>query len=141
MSIFGISPEKEASLAERMKALGVSENDLRETFIRSSGPGGQNVNKVSTCVQLIHVPTGLAVKCQKERSQAQNRFLARRLLLDRIERMQKGVLQSEQMRIEKIRRQKRKRSKRAQEKILADKHAQSDKKALREKVDPAGYEH
>jgi protein subunit release factor B len=140
MSIFGISPEKETALAERMKDLGVREDDLRETFIRSSGPGGQNVNKVSTCVQLIHVPTGLAVKCQKERSQAQNRFLARRLLLDRIERVQKGVLQAEQMRIEKIRRQKRKRSKRAQEKILVAKHAQSDKKALRGKVDPSGEE-
>jgi peptide chain release factor len=135
MSLFNISPEKEKALIERMEHLGVSESDIRETFVRSSGPGGQNVNKVSTCVHLIHLPTGLTVKCQKERSQALNRFLARRLLLDRIERMQKGVLQAEQMRREKIRRQKRRRSKRAQEKILEAKHAQSEKKAWRSRVE------
>jgi peptide chain release factor len=140
MSLFSISPEKENALLERMKRLGVSEEDLRETFIRSSGPGGQNVNKVSSCVQLLHVPTGFSVKCQKERSQALNRFLARRLLLDRIERAQKGVLQAEQMRIEKIRRQKRRRSKRAQEKILDAKHAQSEKKLMRGRVDRSGDE-
>jgi protein subunit release factor B len=119
-----------------MRALGVSEEDLRETFIRASGPGGQNVNKVSSCVHLLHVPTGLSVKCQQERSQALNRFLARRLLLDRIERLKKGIVQAEKMRVEKIRRQKRKRSKRAQEKILADKHLQAEKKATRMKVRP-----
>jgi len=134
MSIFNISPEKEKALLERMQHLGVSESDIRESFVRSSGPGGQNVNKVSSCVQLIHLPTGLTVKCQKERSQALNRFLARRLLLDRIERMQKGILQAEQARREKIRRQKRRRSKRAQEKILEAKHAQAEKKAWRAKV-------
>jgi len=136
MSLFNISPEKENALAERMRALGVSEEDLRETFIRASGPGGQNVNKVSSCVHLLHVPTGLSVKCQQERSQALNRFLARRLLLDRIERLKKGIVQAEKMRVEKIRRQKRKRSKRAQEKILADKHLQAEKKATRMKVRP-----
>lgn len=134
MSLFNISPEKENTLIERMELLGVSESDIRETFVRSSGPGGQNVNKVSTCVHLLHLPTGLSVKCQKERSQALNRFLARRLLLDRIERMQKGVLQAEQTRREKIRRQKRRRSKRAQEKILEAKHAQAEKKALRSRI-------
>ena len=134
MSLFIISSEKEKALLARMEQLGVSEGDIRETFVRSSGPGGQNVNKVSTCVHLLHLPSGLSVKCQKERSQALNRFLARRLLLDRIERMQKGVLQTEQMRREKIRRQKRRRSKRAQEKILEAKHVQSEKKARRSKV-------
>ena len=136
MTLFNISPEKEQALSERMKQLGVSESDIRENFVRASGPGGQNVNKVSTCVQLLHLPTGLSVKCQQERSQALNRFLARRLLLDRIERVQKGVLQAEQMRVEKIRRQKRKRSKRAQEKTLEAKHAQSEKKAMRSRVQP-----
>jgi protein subunit release factor B len=136
MSLFNISPEKETALQERMDRLGVSESDFRETFIRSSGPGGQKVNKTSSCVQLLHVPTGLAVKCQQERSQALNRFLARRLLLDRIERMQTGVVIAEKQRIEKLKRQKRRRSRRAQEKILEQKHIQSEKKSLRAKVKP-----
>jgi protein subunit release factor B len=134
MSLFNISPEKETALQERMDRLGVSESDFRETFIRSSGPGGQKVNKTSSCVQLLHVPTGLAVKCQQERSQALNRFLARRLLLDRIERIQTGVVSAEKQRIEKLKRQKRRRSRRAQEKILEQKHIQSEKKSLRAKV-------
>jgi len=129
-----ISAEKEKALLERMARLGVAESDLRETFVRSSGPGGQKVNKTSTCVQLVHVPTGLTVKCQRERSQAMNRFLARRLLLDRIERLQKGVVEAERQRTEKIRRQKRKRSKRAREKMLEAKRRQSEKKGLRAKV-------
>ena len=136
MSLFNISPEKETALQERMDRLGVSESDFRETFIRSSGPGGQKVNKTSSCVQLLHVPTGLAVKCQQERSQALNRFLARRILLDRIERMQTGVVSAEKQRIEKLKRQKRRRSRRAQEKILEQKHIQSEKKSLRAKVKP-----
>ena len=119
-----------------MDRLGVSESDFRETFIRSSGPGGQKVNKTSSCVQLLHVPTGLAVKCQQERSQALNRFLARRILLDRIERIQTGVVIAEKQRIEKLKRQKRRRSRRAQEKILEQKHIQSEKKSLRAKVKP-----
>ena len=131
-----VSPEKEQALRERMKRLGVEESDLRETFIRSSGPGGQNVNKTSTCVFLVHLPTGLSVKCQRERSQALNRHLARRLLLDRIERLQAGVRAQEKMEREKIRRQKRRRSKRAKEKVLLEKHRQSEKKELRSRVIP-----
>lgn len=131
MSIFTVSAEKENLLQERMAQLGVSEEDLRETFVRSSGPGGQKVNKTSSCVQLVHLPTGLSVKCQQERSQLLNRFLARRLLLDRIERLQRGLVEAEKMRCEKIRRQKRKRSKRAKEKILQDKHHQAAKKLQR----------
>jgi len=129
-----ISSEKEKALLERMARLGVVESDLRETFVRSSGPGGQKVNKTSTCVQLVHVPTGMTVKCQRERSQAMNRFLARRLLLDRIERLQRGVIEAERERAEKIRRQKRKRSKRAREKMLEAKRRQSEKKGLRAKI-------
>ncbi|OHE24223.1 MAG: peptide chain release factor 1 [Syntrophobacterales bacterium RBG_19FT_COMBO_59_10] len=129
-----ISLEKETALRERMTRLGVREEDLRETFIRSSGPGGQKVNKTATCVFLVHLPTGLSVKCQQERSQALNRFLARRLLLDRIERLRTGLVSAEKMRIEKTRRQKRRRSRRAQEKTLAGKHLQSEKKALRARV-------
>lgn len=134
MSLFTVSTEKEKALSERMTSLGVAESDLRETFVRSSGPGGQKVNKTSSCVQLVHIPTGLAVKCQRERSQAVNRFLARRLLLDRIEKLQKGVVEAEKDRVEKIRRQKRKRSKRAKEKMLDAKHRHSEKKGLRSKI-------
>jgi len=117
-----------------MDKLGVRESDLKETFVRSSGPGGQKVNKTSSCVFLIHTPTGLTVKCQQERSQALNRFLARRILLDRIEKLQSGLISAEEMRIAKIRRQKRRRSKRAKERMLADKHARTGKKQLRSKV-------
>ena len=105
-----ISQEKEAALRQRMERLGVREDEFRETFIRSSGPGGQKVNKTSSCVYLVHLPTGLTVKCQQERSQTLNRFLARRLLLDRIERLKTGLVSAEKMRVEKIRRQKRRRS-------------------------------
>jgi len=130
-----ISPEKEKAIAERMIRLGVSEEDLRETFVRSSGPGGQNVNKTATCVYLVHLPTGLSVKCQQDRSQNVNRLLARRLLLDRIERLKTGQISAEKARIEKIRRQKRRRSQRAQEKTLELKHRQSEKKKLRGKIE------
>jgi peptide chain release factor len=131
-----ISLDKETALRERMERLGVREDEFRETFIRSSGPGGQKVNKTSTCVFLVHLPTGLSVKCQQERSQALNRFLARRLLLDRIERLRTGLVSAEKARIEKIRRQKRRRSVRAREKILEAKRIQSAKKSLRTRVGP-----
>jgi len=134
MSIFGVSLEKEEALKERMVKLGIREEDLVEKFIRSQGHGGQNVNKTSTCVYLKHLPTGFEVKCQQERSQALNRFLARRLLSDKIENSILGKLSAEQQRREKIRRQKRKRTKRAQEKILAEKHRQSEKKQERKKL-------
>ena len=126
-----ISQEKETALHQRMERLGVREEEFRETFIRSSGPGGQKVNKTSSCVYLVHVPTGLSVKCQRERSQTLNRFLARRLLLDRIERLRTGLIAAEKTRVEKIRRQKRRRSRRAKEKILEAKHLRSETKALR----------
>jgi len=131
-----ISQEKETALRQRMERLGVREEEFRETFIRSSGPGGQKVNKTSSCVHLVHLPTGLTVKCQQERSQTLNRFLARRLLLDRIERLKTGLVSAERMRTEKIRRQKRRRSRRAQEKILEAKHLQSEKKTLRTRISP-----
>src|SRR5665811_1642012 len=123
-----ISSEKENEIAARMQELGVSDNDFEESFVRSSGPGGQKVNKSSSCVYLVHIPTGLSVKCQRERSQSLNRYLARRLLLDKIERLQKGFIAEEKEKLEKIRRQKRKRSKRAKEKILTAKHQRAQAK-------------
>jgi peptide chain release factor len=126
--------EKENALRQLMKHLGVRQEDIEEKFIRSHGPGGQNVNKVSTCVYLRHIPTGIEVKCQQERSQAQNRFFARELLLKKIESSILGKLSAERKRIEKIRRQKRKRSRRAKLKVLEVKRRHSEKKALRVSV-------
>jgi protein subunit release factor B len=134
MSAFPVSPEKETQLSRRMAALGVREVDLIETFVRSGGHGGQNVNKTSTCVILFHRPTGLQVKCQATRQQGLNRFLARRLLLDKIEERQMGFVAARRDEVERIRRQKRKRSRRAKERMLADKAYHADKKASRKKV-------
>jgi protein subunit release factor B len=134
MSAFPVSLEKEAQLARRMAALGVRDADIEETFVRSGGHGGQNVNKTSTCVMLLHRPSGLQVKCQATRQQGLNRFIARRLLLDKIEERQKGFITARRDEIERIRRQKRKRSRRAKERMLADKSRHADKKASRRNV-------
>ena len=119
------------NLREKMRRFGEEETDLTERFIRSSGRGGQHVNKASTSVYLKHNPTGIEVKCGRERSQALNRFLARRILADKFEAMVLKRKTEEQQRIEKIRRQKRKRSRRAKQKMLEDKHHQSRKKQNR----------
>jgi len=134
MSAFPVNPEKETQLAQRMTALGVREVDLEETFVRSGGHGGQNVNKTATCVMLLHRPTGVQVKCQATRQQGLNRFIARRLLLDKLEARRKGRADAERARIAKIRRQKHKRSRRAKARMLADKSHHSDKKAARRPV-------
>jgi len=136
--MFPVSPTTERALAQRLLALGIREADLEERFVRSRGRGGQNVNKVATCVLLVHRPTGTMVKCQQERSQAMNRFRARQLLADKIERQLRGVASAEAQRIAKLRRQKRRRSRRAQEKVLEAKHARADIKALRRPVSAEG---
>lgn len=136
MSSLPVSPEKEARLAQRMAALGVREADIAETFVRSGGHGGQNVNKTSTCAMLLHRPTGLQVKCQETRQQGLNRFLARHLLLDKIEALRKGVVAAERSRLEKIRRQNRKRSRASKQRMLADKSHHAARKEARRRVHP-----
>lgn len=121
-----------------MKKLGILEEDLVEKFIKGSGSGGQKINKTSSCVYLRHNPTGIEVKCQRERSQALNRFLARRELCDRIEERILGEKSRRQQEIEKIRRQKRRRSRKQKQKMLEEKHRQSAKKELRRPVGPEG---
>ena len=128
---FGISKFKQAALKEKMQRLGIREQDIEEKFIRSRGKGGQNVNKTSTCVYLKHIPTGIEVKCQQERYQGLNRFLARKILANKIETLILGELSEERKRIAKIRKQKRRRSKRAKEKILRLKRERAEKKKMR----------
>ncbi|QQR89692.1 MAG: peptide chain release factor-like protein [Myxococcales bacterium] len=128
-----ISQEKIKALEALLKRLGIEEADLLEKFVRGSGPGGQKINKTSVAVYLRHLPSGIEVKVQQSRSQATNRFLARRELADRLIEQKTQEKSQKQQRMEKVRRQKRKRSKRAKEKILADKHHQSEKKKNRKK--------
>ena len=132
--MFPVSSPKAQALAERLERLGVRDEDLDETFVRSGGRGGQNVNKVATCVVLVHRPTGIQVKCQSERSQALNRYRARVLLADKLDRRIRGAASAEAQRIAKLRRQKRRRSQRAKEKMLQAKHARAEVKALRSPV-------
>jgi protein subunit release factor B len=117
-----------------MAALDVREEDIEEQFVRSSGAGGQNVNKVSSCVLLHHRPSGIRVRCQKERSQGLNRFLARRILLEKIESLRRGAAVEAQQRIAKIRRQKRRRSRRSKLRLLEEKRRRGETKALRSAV-------
>lgn len=114
-----------------MAALGVKEADLEESFVRSGGHGGQNVNKVSTCVMLRHRPSGVQVKCQECRQQGLNRIAARRMLLDKIEAQHREKAAAERAQIEKLRRQKRKRSQGAKNRMLADKSRRAEKKKSR----------
>ena len=136
MSRFPVSASKEQDLLARMASLGIREEDLDEMFIHSGGHGGQNVNKVSTCVVLLHRPTGVRGRCQSERAQGLNRFLARRTLADKVESIELVKKSAEQQRIEKIRRQKRRRSRRAKLKMLAGKHHRSGIKSERNPVRP-----
>src|SRR5437868_7800489 len=128
MSAFPVGPEKEKQLAQRMVEMGVSETDLDETFVRSGGHGGQNVNKTSTCVMLLHRPSGIQVKCQSTRHQGRNRVLGRELLLNKLEARRRTQADAERARIEKLRRQKRPRSRGAKQRMLADKSRRAAKK-------------
>lgn len=129
-----VRPDKIEAVQERLNDLGVRDQDLVEKFIRGSGAGGQKINKTSVAVYLQHIPSGIEIKVQQSRSQATNRFIARRKLAEKLEALRDEHRDKEKSRIAKIRRQKRKRSKRAKEKMLADKHHQSEKKRLRTSV-------
>ncbi len=125
---------KTMTLEERMAQLGVREDDIVEKFIRSSGPGGQNVNKTSTCVYLKHLPTGLEVKCQRQRSQLLNRSLARHILLSKIaQRIRQDNLQKQSLKAQIMRRN-RKKPKGLKIKILENKRRHSEKKYVRRKI-------
>jgi protein subunit release factor B len=131
---FPVSGDKVRELQARLAALGIREDDLEEQFVRSGGKGGQNVNKVSTCVVLVHLPSGMRVKCQQERTQGLNRYLARKMLADKIEAERLGKLSAREQEMEKVRRQKRRRSRRSKARMLADKRANSATKQHRAPV-------
>jgi len=111
MVTFAVTADKQARLRQRMEELDIREADLEEQFIRSSGKGGQHVNKNSTCVQLRHRPTGIIVTCMRERSQSVNRFLARRELAERIAR-HKGLPSTLAAEHDRIRRRKARKKRR-----------------------------
>ncbi len=131
---FGISSSKQQQLQKQFDEFNIKESDIVEKFIHSSGHGGQNLNKVATCVYIKHIPTSIEIKCQKYRTQLLNRYAARKMLADAIETMVLGQKSRKIQAIEKIRRQKRKRNKRAKEKMLEQKKLNSDKKQNRKKV-------
>ncbi len=125
------SPLSPSAIEARLAALGVGEADLLEKFVRGSGSGGQKINKTSSCVFLKHLPTGICVKCQQERSRELNRFHARRELCEQLEAIREGKVIAQTQAMEKLRRQKRPRSQNSKNRSTADKRILSQKKSLR----------
>lgn len=120
MKTFGVSKEKQTALRREMERLGIREEDIEETFTRSSGPGGQNVNKLSTCVRLRHRPSGISVKIMRERSQALNRFLARRSLAEKIATQVHGEDSAERKKAQKKIKQKKRRKRKTVKKLAGN---------------------
>lgn len=130
-----LSPETLERIRARMAVAGLVEDDIEETFVRGAGSGGQKINKTSSCVRLVHAPTGTAVRCQETRSREANRWLARRMLAERLLEAAQSAESERIQAAEKIRRQKRRRSRRQKARMLADKRRHSEKKAARARVD------
>ena len=130
-----VSPEKKRTLARRMEELGIIDSDLIEKFILGSGKGGQKVNKTASCVYLKHLPTGIEVKCQQERSRELNRYLARRELCEKLAYEVHQEKTKKRKEMEKIRQQKKRRSRRLKQKILEDKKKHSEIKKMRKKIE------
>lgn len=126
-----ISAQKWEQLRERMGTMGIEEHDLNERFVLGSGSGGQKINKTASCVHLLHRPSGLEVRCQRSRSQADNRYWARREICEKMDDRRLGRESARQQAMEKVRRQKRRRSRRAKNKMLDDKSRRAQTKVLR----------
>lgn len=126
-------PSEADALAQRMRRLGIHEEDLEETFIRGTGAGGQKINKTSSTVVLVHRPTGLEVRCQRERSQAQNRLLARQELCNKLEGKLQAAHQERRDAVELKRRQNRKRPRGLKQRILESKRHRGVVKKQRER--------
>jgi protein subunit release factor B len=135
---FPVSVEKEQELLESMAKLKIVESDLTEKFIKGSGPGGQKINTSSSTVYLKHLPSGIEIKCQESRSQALNRYYARKWLVKALRQQIEGALSEEEQLRQKIKRQKRRRSRRAKQKLLENKHHQSQKKSMRKTPNASG---
>ncbi len=132
MSQFGVSPNKHTALIRRLLALGVNESDLTEGFVRSSGKGGQTVNKTNTCVDLFHAPSGIRIKCQKTRQLPLNRYYARLELCERLEAGRADIKEQKKLELFRIRKQKQKRSRKADAKRLLSKKIKANKKQGRQ---------
>ncbi|MFT5170470.1 MAG: protein subunit release factor B [Candidatus Marinamargulisbacteria bacterium] len=134
MKPFKTNIAKDNALIAKLKSLNIFDKDIKETFIHSGGKGGQNVNKVATCVQLIHAPTGIIVKCSRTRQQGLNRYLAYSMLAQKIEAQATAKRVEKRHVSEKERRSNRKRSRRSKQRMLEDKKHQANKKAQRRDV-------
>lgn len=134
MPRFPVSPEKQLQLEQRMERLGIREEELNESFIRGTGSGGQKINKTSSSVLLVHPPSGIEVRCQSERSQGMNRFLARRMLCEKLEEQTLGIMSAAKRAQHKARKQKARRSKRAKAKLVEGKRLRAKVKTWRQKV-------
>ena len=129
-----MTPETIAKIKSLMAEAFLYEDDLEESFILGSGPGGQKTNKTSSVVRLYHPLTGIQVRCGENRSREINRWLARRALAEKILEREQGRKSADQQAREKKRRQKRRRSRRQKQRMLADKHAHAEKKERRKPV-------